>query len=429
MAQSDVNEVAARLLLRARLKVLREVVKTEATLDRAYSRALRSLQTRLKGKPTKRVQALVLRKMRQISNEIEPIIERSIKAGTIAGDKVAREQFRKIYKGEDIGGFKFASPPTSAALARQRVRGALSVDKVSLSARLWTQHQERGLRMSKQITETLRAGESMANIADDLIKLDAAGGFAKAPPRVVIPRYIRDLADAAKRAAEPGQENLLAQTLAKHRAQIEKLNQVSPGFEQSLRPVSKQFIKNIKKATPEQVDKHVERWLLDKQRRHTQMVVRTETVEAYRDAYVQSTKQKPYVKGYKWQLSSGHPAPDICDIYASQDLHGLGPGGYPPASLPSTPHPNDLCIQTAIMDENHFERELAKRRGTREPAKPWLSGKKETGAEWLAKQPKAFQKKLLAPTRQQIFEKQPAAVLTKQGAPRSVKEAMQKAKP
>lgn len=45
----------------------------------------------------------------------------------------------------------------------------------------------------------------------------------------------------------------------------------------------------------------------------------------------------------RWTRSDWHPARDICDQYATQNLHGLGPGVYPPRQVPDRPHPNCMC--------------------------------------------------------------------------------------
>lgn len=105
-----------------------------------------------------------------------------------------------------------------------------------------------------------------------------------------------------------------------------------------------------------------------------------------------------------------------CDVLASQDLDGLGPGGYLPGNVPSTPHPSDLCSVSPIVDEQHFARARAKRKGTAEPSKPWLSGRKQTGEEWLRAQPDKFQRELLGPSRFEAFQ-QGKQVLDKTGNP------------
>lgn len=76
------------------------------------------------------------------------------------------------------------------------------------------------------------------------------------------------------------------------------------------------------------------------------MIARTEVAHAFHEGDRVSSKRSPVVKALKWNLSPRHPAQDICDVYAGVDLHGLGPGVYPPEYLPPLPHPHDLCFMT-----------------------------------------------------------------------------------
>lgn len=75
-------------------------------------------------------------------------------------------------------------------------------------------------------------------------------------------------------------------------------------------------------------------------------IVRTELAHAHHEADRTSSMQSSVVKGIKWNLSPRHPEPDICDVLATVDLHGLGPGVYPPEFLPPLPHPHCLCFMT-----------------------------------------------------------------------------------
>lgn len=76
------------------------------------------------------------------------------------------------------------------------------------------------------------------------------------------------------------------------------------------------------------------------------MIARTEVAHAYHEGDRVSSQRSPVVAGMKWNLSPRHPKPDICDVYAGIDLHGLGAGVYPPEFLPPLPHPHDLCFMT-----------------------------------------------------------------------------------
>lgn len=80
-------------------------------------------------------------------------------------------------------------------------------------------------------------------------------------------------------------------------------------------------------------------------------IARTEVAHAYHEADRAMSERSPIVKGMQWNLSPRHPEPDICDVYAKHDFHGMGPGVYPPEYLPPLPHPHDLCFMTHVLWE------------------------------------------------------------------------------
>jgi len=63
----------------------------------------------------------------------------------------------------------------------------------------------------------------------------------------------------------------------------------------------------------------------------------------------------PAVDLTQWVLSSRHSglssSPDACDVLASQDLHGYGPGLYHTRYCPSHPHPNCECRMQAVLKD------------------------------------------------------------------------------
>lgn len=82
------------------------------------------------------------------------------------------------------------------------------------------------------------------------------------------------------------------------------------------------------------------------------LVAQTEINRAHRTAYRMQGQEFDFVHGMKWNLSKSHPRPDICDTLAEQNLHGLGPGGYPVNEFPEVPaHPGCICYDTFILDE------------------------------------------------------------------------------
>lgn len=81
-------------------------------------------------------------------------------------------------------------------------------------------------------------------------------------------------------------------------------------------------------------------------------LLRTEVNRAYTEAYVSSVAAHPDVVGMRFTLSPNHPRPDICDYYAAANLHGLGPGVYPPGEHPYPAHPETLSyLQPVFADE------------------------------------------------------------------------------
>lgn len=84
-----------------------------------------------------------------------------------------------------------------------------------------------------------------------------------------------------------------------------------------------------------------------------QRVFRTEINRAHGEAYMLGAEDHPDFAGFRFLLSPNHPKHDICDLLASQNLYGLGPGVYPNrAKCPWPAHPNTLSfVETVYADE------------------------------------------------------------------------------
>lgn len=80
---------------------------------------------------------------------------------------------------------------------------------------------------------------------------------------------------------------------------------------------------------------------------------RTELNRAHGEAYMATGEDHPDFAGWRYLLSPMHPKPDICDLYAHQNIHGLGRGVYPSrAKCPWPAHPNTLSfIEIVFKDE------------------------------------------------------------------------------
>ncbi len=273
--------------------------------------------------------------------------------------------------------------------------------------------------MRRQIVASQRAGESVQRVAERLLEVDR--------PIVRLPEHVQDLRRAARLALETGDQNFFEGAVDRWASRIRRLGEQLPGGRVrggfSIRSATQHLVTELRTARPEQVQHIIDRWVIDRAQFQARMVARTETVEAFRDAYRRSNTDQPYVKGYRWVLSTRHPRPDVCDILANQDLHGLGPGGYTREEVPATPHPLDLCSQVAIIDSAHMRRELARRRGDPEPPRPWEHESRETAQEWLGRIPAGTRDQLLGPTRARLFD-EGRDVLDARSHPRPVHELL-----
>lgn len=81
-------------------------------------------------------------------------------------------------------------------------------------------------------------------------------------------------------------------------------------------------------------------------------VFRTEINRAHGEAYMAAGEGTPGFAGWRFLLSPAHPRPDICDLLAAQNLHGLGPGVYPDRErCPWPAHPNTLSFVVMVFQE------------------------------------------------------------------------------
>lgn len=87
-------------------------------------------------------------------------------------------------------------------------------------------------------------------------------------------------------------------------------------------------------------------------------ISRTELARANNEGFLRTGEKISVVAGNRWNLTGSHPRVDICDTYATQDVDGLGAGGYKSGNYPSMAHPECMCYPTPIFS---FELETAKK--------------------------------------------------------------------
>lgn len=120
-------------------------------------------------------------------------------------------------------------------------------------------------------------------------------------------------------------------------------------------------------------------------------VMRTEINRAHGEAYMDGAAAAPGVVGFRFLLSPRHPRPDICDLLARQNLHGLGAGVYPDRkSTPWPAHPNTLSFVVAVFEPEVTDADRAGR---------------ETPTEALARLAPELRAGVLGPTKAEYFDR------------------------
>lgn len=113
---------------------------------------------------------------------------------------------------------------------------------------------------------------------------------------------------------------------------------------------------------------------------NAERLFRTEINRAHGEAYRTAAEETPGAIGTRFLLSPRHPRPDICDMHASVNRYGLGPGVYPFGKSPWPAHPNTLSFEEVVFDDEVPEDE---------------KNDKEDRIEWLKKQPPGVQEQVL----------------------------------
>lgn len=221
----------------------------------------------------------------------------------------------------------------------QEVRDAVTQhvykDGLNLSGRLHVRLAEQQDAFNRIIAEGLQNGRASVRLGQELARLNVTD------PR--FPRYLDDLVQAVRKGDIPAREKAFANAFK----QAAKRKQGPLGVKDAV----DRLLEAVQKGNAKAMDKAIDAFMQHKARYHAIVIARTEGAEAFREGFVKRAEERPdLIKGIKWNLSGSHPRKDICDVYATQDLYGLGPGVYPPSELPRD-HPNGLCWFSSVLTE------------------------------------------------------------------------------
>lgn len=356
----------------------------ERRLERAAARARREI-SRLRGlsarERARRLDALTRRYMvrvaageeRHIIAATQRALEAGLEAGTISRE--AADRLTTLLAPERVPLIEEAQAATTVARVARPVQ---------LSRRLHRNARLLGQNMQTVLDGSLQQGDGVVAAAEELLALQE--------PMTALPQYIEKLRSAMQHGA-PGEVRRAAREAVRNARRLGLRDPTGPS---TLRNSAQHLIRSARSGRVAEFERQIQYYVVDQQRYIARRVARTEASRAFNQAYIDSVRNSPNVKGMQWNLSSSHPEPDVCDMYASVDPAGLGTGVYPENELQQIPaHPHCLCYYTAVM------RSVDEIRTGRD-APP---GRRVSPNQWLRSQSAERQDSILGPGRGRAFRR------------------------
>lgn len=276
-----------------------------------------------------------------------------------------------------------------ATLARS-LSAAWTSDNMRLSEKL----HGLGVRMRDTIVQTIN--EQMDKNATwreaSMALYDGYTGGGDVIKQQDLPKYLKEVVDAAKDAA--GDEKEIAKEAERAARRVQELSK-NGAPTKSLQAAYNQLVEAAESGSEEAMQKAVDVAMNEKSRYVADRIIRTETARAYNSGFMSKVMADDDVVALKWKLNTRHPVFDICDMFAKADMFGLGPGIFPKDNLPKTSipvHPHCMCRFVEIYDGEVDMDKMVDRT-------------QEAGEEWLKKLPPQYQRAVLGIEGQKQFLK------------------------
>jgi hypothetical protein len=263
-----------------------------------------------------------------------------IKSGVPPRNAVARvmKSFRGAYAKELASGF--------SDILRKSV-GEKSVLEMAVSGVSLSKHLYRESRATSAIVAGIvnRHAKGFHSARSLTLEIFEGYGFKDkeplnlSPRNPKLPKYLRE-----ELLTDPGIQGELARNFA--RAQALRLK--TP----ALKVAYLDYLKAIEDgAGQELLQKKLKVAFYERMRSFANRIAQTELHRAYADMQAREVMADKGVQWVQYRMSSTHPRIDICDLWARQDLYGLGPGVYPKAKCPKAPqHPHCRCVCAPRLD-------------------------------------------------------------------------------
>lgn len=309
-------------LERARKKVIKEIRGLEKSFDVANTSALTDILDEIKGDGYKYSKSL--------DRQIRKALKTSRKDTELLASKSEKETLEI-----SVVSMKGTNTLVGAVTTKKSVINvAKHVKKPRLSTELHSTNLETHNLIYSQLKRSIKAGEGVVKLANRLIEVD--------PARAKIPNYIREIETAARRAyTSPSEYARFKGVMRKHKKYIDNLTRAGePGFEHlGIRGAGQAFLRDIEKATVDNIDRVVNEWARKKALNAQKVVARTETNNAFHNYNFEYAYQADHIIGVEIYLSGSHPSADVCNENVGTFLfaeHGRD------INLPSF-HPNCIC--------------------------------------------------------------------------------------
>ena len=317
------------------------------TLQPVARRLTRALQQALASEP-----GVVIAQYRQLRPQWLQALEALLAEVVTLAIKTAQQRFRRqVVHRYGIGRSRrlFAADEAEGDEEDDDLPG-IDDTVAGLLVRLLYQPDAWGLTPLERVTrqETLTSRELWGRLQEtdrhwrDLLLL--VGGLAYLQG-TRLRQALREIEHEGRRA--------LAGSPAHKRRFLDALRQAQHAIKEDT-PLDARVIQELEKIVTESRDSAreaiVTEQLEQRATRRAEVLLRTLAAQAYAQA-MRALAQRAGVQYMRWELSSGHPKPDICDEYAEED-QGYGEGVYPLEALPAFPaHPRCLCNLEILWPE------------------------------------------------------------------------------
>ncbi len=217
-------------------------------------------------------------------------------------------------------------------------------DGLSLSERIWSWEKEMKDGLKDVVSNGIRQGIGAKKLVyemqyeiERLRRTEFANVLAEKTPK-----WLEELeASARTYIKNEDMREEWEKTVRKIEKYLKKLSR--QGTYTASKTVFDEIIKAVEEGNTKLIDKAVKWWNYDKQLYRLKAIAQTENANAYHLSQIKATEYDPDIVGYQWRLSSSHPRPDICDVYANIN-YGLGKGVFPKDKVPrQKAHPFCLC--------------------------------------------------------------------------------------